>query len=940
MVLFNRYEYNPQADLIGKGGFARVYKALNKDLNAVVAIKIWKTGGALAAPYIPGEQSVPYIPVSDRQELIRLSHPAISRYLAIESMEKEDAFGETETIQVCVLEWADGGTIAQYYAAHKDPAVLEKLLSDAAEGLSYLHKNGMAHLNVKAANILVTMTADGPVAKVADFGIVKNPDMAAQMAYTDDFRALGVVIYELLTGEPIMGTNETEKLPSPFREMVARYLSGDVEVPAVAASADDTQGLTLGSEPVGSADDTKRLDSEEALSDDTQILAPVVKTASNDDTQILVSKPQSVASDDTQILSPKPGPAASDDTQILTPAAKAPASDDTQILSPRSTSSDDTQILAPRPQSAASDDTQILSPKQSPAASDDTQILTPAAKTPASDDTQVLRPRKEELLSLFNRYEYNPNTGLIGKGGFSRVYKAFDKRLNRWVALKIYKGGEFADRYSPIAEIRRVVNLDHSNICRYLDIEEIEKENSFGETEITQICVMELLDGGTFAQYYNTHKDEKVLKKLLNDVLNGLSYLHKNGIVHRDIKPANILIKETIDGPVAKITDFGISKATDSVNNNSSSALIVSIPYMAPEQLNVKKYGINEKISYNLDLWSLGVTVYEVVTGKVLFKNSEQDSSEQIMTNIMAPELPEKIQELSQPFRDIVSHCIVKDAKDRAQKAEELIVLLHGNYEDDPSPVLVIPPVPRAESVPETKSTAKAKKSFFIENEEDEGTAVKTGKSRVEKKNSPPPAAERSQVTNDADRQKRTVFIGIVAGFIVVFLAITFYFVTRNNKEDLSTIPVKKADTATNVSAAPAKTPVQAPVQTPAASTDVQPPPPAKTESVPAQPTSNGGEKKQRKAAANTDNEEVPAASNSNQKYVLILTSTQSCTVKINKEDYGKLEAGKTLKVYLVPGTYVLQATSLSNSASVYSGNLEVTEKNRSQVGQYRIPLP
>jgi serine/threonine protein kinase len=538
-------------------------------------------------------------------------------------------------------------------------------------------------------------------------------------------------------------------------------------------------------------------------------------------------------------------------------------------------------------------------------------------------------------LSLFNRYEYNPNTGLIGKGGFSRVYKAFDKRLNRWVALKIYKGGEFADRYSPIAEIRRVVNLDHSNICRYLDIEEIEKENSFGEIETTQICVMELLDGGTFAQYYNAHKDEKTLKKLLNDVLNGLSYLHKNGIVHRDIKPANILIKETIDGPVAKITDFGISKASDSVNNNSSSALIVSIPYMAPEQLNVKKYGINEKITYNLDLWSLGVTVYEVVTGKVLFKNSEQDSSEQIMTNIMAPELPEKIQELSQPFRDIVSHCIVKDAKDRAQKAEELIVLLHGNYEDASPPVLA-PPVPKTESVSEAKTTVKVKKSFFIENEEDEGSAGKTGRSKTGKKNSPP-AAERPQVPNNADRKKRTVFIGIVASFIIVFLAITFYFMTRNNKEDLSTIPVKKADTTTKLSNAPAKTPVQ----TPAATTDVPPSSPAKTESVPAeQPTSANAEKKPRKAAANTDNENVPAAGNSNQKYVLILTSTQSCTVKINKEDYGKLEAGKTLKVYLVPGTYVLQATSLSNSASVYNGNLEVTEKNRSQVGQYRIPLP
>ncbi|HTI09972.1 MAG TPA: protein kinase [Puia sp.] len=868
MLLFNRYEYNPQADLIGKGGFARVYKALDKELNSTVALKIWKTGAGLSAPHIS---------LADRQKLIGLSHPNLGSYLAIEEMEKEDAFGETELIQVCVLEWLKGITLAQYAASSRDLPVLKKLLAGVSGGLSYLHSNGVVHGNITVSNIFVLDTAEGPVAKLADFGIFK-PGVGEREAFEADVRSLTAVF--------------------------------DAITPAI-ASSDDTQILIPKPKPAAAS----------VPSDDTQVLparpTPATAPVPSDDTQILIPQPKPasvpVSSDDTQLLT--------DDTQLLTPKPKPIAADETQLLpKPLPVSSDDTQILPAKPK-----------PTVAPVASDDTQILpsrptpTPAAAA-ATDETQLLSrpsPRREELLSLFNRYEYNPNTGLIGKGGFSRVYKAFDKKLNRWVALKIYKGGEFADRYSPIAEIRRVVNLDHSNICRYLDIEEIEKENSFGERETTQICVMELLDGGNFTEYYNANRSDSVLKKLLNDVLTGIAYLHKNGIIHRDIKPANILIKETLDGPVAKITDFGISKKSDSVNNNSSSALIVSIPYMAPEQLNVKKYGVNEKISYNLDLWSLGVTIYEVVTGKVLFKNSDQDSSEQIMTNIMAPELPEKIRELPQPFRDIVSHCIVKDAKDRAQKAEELIVLLHSNY-DDADPVLpVAGPARVADAVTTPRAKEPVRNSFFIENEKEE------------KKSS---AATSSGATGKKVNERKMLFIGLGAGFIIVIITLIFFAYRGGNKnESVLAAPAKKADSAATVST----TVTKAPATIPAASKEPQGSLSAKTDSPPAsQPVSAAPEKRPRKTVSGSEEAAAPSSNSGSQKYVLLLTTTQSCTVKLNEEDYGKLEAGKTLKVFLVPGTYVLKATSLSNSASVYTGNLEVSEKNRSQVGQYRIPMP
>jgi serine/threonine protein kinase len=114
---------------------------------------------------------------------------------------------------------------------------------------------------------------------------------------------------------------------------------------------------------------------------------------------------------------------------------------------------------------------------------------------------------------------------------------------------------------------------------------------------------------------------------------------------------------------------------------------------MAPEQLNAKKYGIDERIAPNLDLWALGVTIYEVVTGKVLFKNSETDSNEEMMANILSPESLDRIDELPQPFREVVRRCLVKDARRRARRAEELIDLLNRPGE--------VTPQPDVESVPQ-----------------------------------------------------------------------------------------------------------------------------------------------------------------------------------------------------------------------------------------------
>lgn len=275
------------------------------------------------------------------------------------------------------------------------------------------------------------------------------------------------------------------------------------------------------------------------------------------------------------------------------------------------------------------------------------------------------------------RYQYNPSNDLLGRGGFARVYRATDTLLDRTVALKFFINPQGDKQHTLIKEISKAIQLEHPNLCRYYDAALLESINFHGEKDVTEVGVIEYLDGGDLKTYL--HRNPAYLIPLLRDVLQGLSFLHKNNIVHRDLKTQNILIKNSAEGPVAKITDFGISKVLDA-SSTSSSVLIGTIEYMAPEQFNPEKYGINGKISTNVDLWSFGVMVYELVTGNSLFGQSGgQTSAEQIMSRILKDGHTEAINQLPDPYRQVVQQCLVTDASKRIQRAEQLIPFLSDN---------------------------------------------------------------------------------------------------------------------------------------------------------------------------------------------------------------------------------------------------------------------
>lgn len=247
---------------------------------------------------------------------------------------------------------------------------------------------------------------------------------------------------------------------------------------------------------------------------------------------------------------------------------------------------------------------------------------------------------------LFNRYQYEPSTDCIGKGEYSLVFEALDTQIYLPVAVKVYRATESKAKFG-FVNVNKFVGLDHPNICRYLYIGEIRKESVSGEDEKRQVCVMELLRDGDFASYYQANRQPELLRKMVLDILHGLTFLHSQRIVHRRLKPSNLLVGITTHGPVVKITDFGLGSGKAASRDERFSAMVQEVTRMAPEQFNAKEYGVEGNVTYHIDFWTLGLAVYEaIMDNDVLFRNSPQDSQEQVIRNILSPRLPEKVHRL------------------------------------------------------------------------------------------------------------------------------------------------------------------------------------------------------------------------------------------------------------------------------------------------------
>ena len=287
------------------------------------------------------------------------------------------------------------------------------------------------------------------------------------------------------------------------------------------------------------------------------------------------------------------------------------------------------------------------------------------------------------------RYIFDSKKDLIGKGGFSKVFRAFDTIRKRQVALKFYQGIE-SEKYDIISEINRMDDIVHPNLIRYYDADIIESVNAIGEREQIQVGIMEYADAGDIGIFFKKQHSPETTRDIVLDIIKGIQFLHMQGIAHRDLKPKNILLSQskTQGRLVAKIADFGISKRIGLDDASVSSQLLGSVEYMAPEQFAPAVYGINGKLDTNADLWSLGIILYEIFASGLPFGSRTKGITyEQILNNILFQDLDIDYSLVKEPYRSVVKRCLIKHAGQRAQQAEELIdILIEGKSDRTPKP--------------------------------------------------------------------------------------------------------------------------------------------------------------------------------------------------------------------------------------------------------------
>lgn len=351
----------------------------------------------------------------------------------------------------------------------------------------------------------------------------------------------------------------------------------------------------------------------------------------------------------------------------------------------------------------------------------------------------------------------------IGTGGMSDVYKAKDHKLNRPVAVKVLKQefGENANFVSKFrVEAQAAAGLMHPNIVNVYDV---------GEEGGIHYIVMELVEGITLKKYIEK-KARLSVKEAISiaiQVSMGIEAAHNNHIIHRDIKPQNIIISK--EGKV-KVTDFGIAKAATS--NTITSNVMGSVHYTSPEQA---RGGYSDEKS---DIYSLGITMFEMLTGRVPFNG---ETTVAIAIKHIQEELPsprDYVSEIPISVEQIVCKCCQKSPDRRYQSMAELVVdLKQSLINPDEDFVKVIDPDEEASTRMITdRDMAQIKRQSERRDSMDEAMRLKKKKARVYEEEEEEEDWDEEEDDEDYDpkMEKITTILAVVAalliGCIVIFL--------------------------------------------------------------------------------------------------------------------------------------------------------------------------
>lgn len=382
---------------------------------------------------------------------------------------------------------------------------------------------------------------------------------------------------------------------------------------------------------------------------------------------------------------------------------------------------------------------------------------------------------------LQNRYEILEQ---IGSGGMSVVYKAQCHTLNRLVAIKVLKE-EFATDSGFVSkfkmEAQSAARLSHPNIVSVYDV--VDEED-------LHYIVMELIEGVTLKSYIEQKGvlENKEVIGIAIQVASGIAAAHEQHIIHRDIKPQNMIIAR--DGSV-KVADFGIARAVSTQTLNATA--VGSVHYISPEQA---RGGYCDERS---DIYSFGITIYEMVTGRVPFEGENTVSI--ALAHLEEPAVPpsQYNPEVSLGLEQIILRCIQKKPDNRYSGAAEVIadlrkVLVNPSYDiyegikesaGDPGSIR---PITREEpgriqqAYETSQETRETEEDSFAEEEsrkrsgKKKGTVRRTPPSREKRRTVKPPEEEETKERDVSSQFERIITgIGVVAAILVVSVVIFLF---------------------------------------------------------------------------------------------------------------------------------------------------------------------